>query len=127
MAFCKQCGARISDDSRFCTVCGTGVDQAFIRPKVYGRGLAIASLILSIVGLAAGFGMLMVSINMSARPSMLMASILYYPIPLLATCFAAASRKKGYVYGISRTGLIMGAIGLSMLTLAIFCILIGMA
>ena len=25
--FCKKCGANIPDDSRFCPVCGTPVDQ----------------------------------------------------------------------------------------------------
>ena len=41
---------------------------------------------------------------------------------LLCNCF----QKKGYVYGISRTGLIMGTIGLAMLTLAIFITLVGL-
>ena len=124
MAFCKYCGASLDNDSLFCASCGARVTQTAPVPQVQGRGLAIASLILSIIGLAAGFGMLMVSINMSARPSMLMASILYYPIPLLAALYAANARRKGYVYGISKSGLTMGFAGLTMITLAMSILLI---
>lgn len=126
MAFCKYCGASLDNDSLFCASCGAKVTQTAPVPQVQGRGLAIASLILSIIGLAAGFGMLMVSINMSARPSMLMASILYYPIPLLAVLFATNARKKGYVYGISKSGLIMGIAGLAELSLAILILTAGL-
>lgn len=124
VAFCKYCGASLDNDSLFCASCGARVTQTVPAPQVHGRGLAIVSLILSIIGLAAGFGMLMVSVNMSARPSMIMASGLYYPIPLLAALFAANARRKGYVYGISKSGLIMGFAGLTMLTLAISILLV---
>ncbi|MFN2613221.1 MAG: DUF4190 domain-containing protein [Actinomycetota bacterium] len=53
MAYCANCGQQISDQAVFCPNCGQGTASSPLRSSGGGRteGLAIASLVLGIVGL----------------------------------------------------------------------------
>ena len=148
MSFCSKCGTQIADDVAFCPSCGTATAQQTqpetqqpvygnAKPKLPGRGLAIAGMVLGIIGLVVGFsefisaiavaglagsvgaygavGDVAGSVVASAVSGVLVESVL----SILAVCFAAASKKKGYRSGVRTSGMVMGIIGLVFFAIAI--------
>ena len=132
MAFCKNCGVQIPDNSAFCGNCGasqtqvvngyTGGTVVMVKPKVPGRGFGISSMVLGIIGLVYGailmLGMgVLDSVDFGYISSSVYASSLgsvfgYSVLSILSVCFAPAAFKRGYKNGVSNSGLVMGVIGL---------------
>lgn len=116
--FCKNCGAQNDDNVQFCTACGTALTDAAQAPvyqepaapvyvpvaaqpaKVPGKGLAIASLVLGLVGL-------------------IISALI---CGLLAVIFAGVAKSKGNKSGMATAGLVLGIIDLAFwLVTFIFC------
>ena len=139
MAFCRNCGVQIGDTDPFCRQCGMpsvknpyagygGGTVVMVKPKVPGRGFGITAMILGIIGLAFGFGYMLFlpsyielldalgAFSYTERSMVVMTLIVsvvvYMPVPVLSLCFAPVAMKRGYKNGISKSGLITGAIGL---------------
>jgi len=60
MPFCYKCGAQIGEGDRFCNKCGTKVgeqiiSQPVVSPTVGTSGVAIAALVLGLLGFPLGW------------------------------------------------------------------------
>ncbi len=110
--FCVKCGSPLDESMQFCRQCGQPVQPTAVYPPPYapqpmyvvpqtspGRGFGIASMVLGI------------------------ASLVIYPFTLilavLAIVFAQVARNKGYVCGISTTGLVTGIVSLALIAVGI--------
>lgn len=142
-AVCLSCGAQ-----RVATTQPPLYPQPvyYIRPKVPGRGFGITSMVLGIVGLAYGLYLLFASalieeivsistptylygsyssaFNTGMIIGLIIAYLMYSSLSIMAVCFAIPARKRGYDNNISKSGLVMGAIGIA---LYVLCILITLA
>lgn len=148
MSFCSKCGTQVADDVAFCPSCGTATAQQTqpqTQQPVYGdaqtkrpgRGLAIAGMILGIIGLVIGFSEFISAIAVAgladvvgaygsvgdvAGDAMLSAAfgvLVESVLSILAVCFAAVSKKKGYRSGVRTSGMVLGVIGLVFFAIAI--------
>ncbi len=156
MVFCKNCGAEQKDDSAFCAQCGTKIERPasapevayvpagqaqpvqpnqtviYAKPKVPGRGFGIAGMVLGIIGLVYGFFLLIGIIGASGsifyRPdiSAAIAVLIYSSLSIMGVAFGACGRKRGYINGVSASGLVMGIIGLIFYFIAIIIVLANM-
>ena len=140
--FCPNCGNQIADGSAFCPACGKAtnvtiqavpvqpVQYAYVKPKVPGRGLGIAGMVLGIIGLFYCLGAFSVAesiaegsfFNGDYASAVFAPFIVYFAFPILAVSLAGAGRHKGYKTGVSASGVIMGIIGLVLLTIALIII-----
>ena len=123
MAFCRYCGAAITDDSVFCTNCGVrnnlNVTPALERQGVPGRGQARASMILGIIGLAISvilaflvlFYGAMDILNGEFSVVLLVYSVLLSLISIAALILNLVSRSRGYKSKISIVGLALSLLG----------------
>ena len=130
--FCSRCGAPNSENAMFCANCGNQLyvvpAQSYTQTKRPGRGLGITSMVLGIYGLFCAFGSLgVIADELYFSVFILPLYFIYLISPTLATIFSIFSRKKGYICGISSSGLVMGIIGLSIICLSIFISVISYA
>lgn len=133
--FCSKCGCSLNDDAVFCTNCGSETQTqtstnvvyqqvVYVKPKVPGRGLGIASMVLGIIGAFYAFVIFISTLTMlellspSYFSSIFSAAFTYSVLPILSLCFAISSKRKGYRNGVSTAGLILGIIGLLFLVLS---------
>ncbi|MBP3300300.1 MAG: zinc-ribbon domain-containing protein [Clostridia bacterium] len=143
--FCPNCGNQIADGSAFCPACGKAtnvivqatpvqpVQYGYVKPKVPGRGLGIAGMVLGIIGLVYCFAALSLAANFAENttfygniPSIVFSPFIVYSVfPILAVSLAGAGRYKGYKTGVSASGVIMGIIGLALLTIALIVIAVN--
>lgn len=141
MAFCPKCGNVVADGSMFCNHCGNPINvqyvqpvqpvqpvQYYVKPKIPGRGFGISSMVLGIIGLFYGFVFLMAltDIPYYAAESMLPSVLMFSVLSILAVCFGAAARNRGYNNGICKSGLTMGIIGLCFYVIAMIQIFAAM-
>ena len=133
MAFCNSCGSAMEDGAVFCANCGArqGTQPAqsvqmgaqtvvMVKPKIPGRGFGISSMVLAIIGLVYALSTVMSAdtLEMLARladeaaAGALIAILLYSSLSIMGVAFGCAARKRGYINGISTSGLVMGIIGL---------------
>lgn len=131
MAFCGKCGNQLSENQSFCPRCGhasqatpsnhmtrTAYDQRYIRAKVPGRGFGITGMVLGILAVAYCLGVLALGIVALTDPfphsgfqrMAFVPALIYGSLGVMAILFAAAGQKRGYVNGISKSGVIMGTI-----------------
>ena len=105
--YCTNCGANLPDGTKYCSSCGTPVGapqrpmQVTYAQQNYipyqqpenptGKGLAIASLVLGIIGV----------VNMG--------SLVFSLVGLILGCVA---RGKGYKKGIGTAGIVLGIVGM---------------
>lgn len=78
----------------------------YAKPAVPGKGLAIASMVLGILGVVNATGFLSVG-------------TFSFVFSLLALIFGCVARKKGYRQGMSTAGIVLGIIGLSLTVILI--------
>ena len=142
MAFCTNCGTAYTEGAVVCPNCGypTGAQPQvqyvqYVKPKVPGRGFGITSMVLGIVGLFYGFFLMFGCIALSAAVSFgevisgvlvafMFEVLIFSSLSIMATAFSIASKNRGYINGISKSGTIMGVIGLAMYLLSTI-VLIG--
>lgn len=105
--YCTNCGANLPDGTKYCSSCGApvGVPQrpmqvTYAQPNYIpyqqpettsGKGLAIASLVLGIIGV------------------FYMGTFVFSLVGLILGCVA---RGKGYKKGIGTAGIVLGIVGL---------------
>ena len=115
----------------------------YVKTKTRGRGFGISSMVLGIIGLYyalsgmaivgevaqfAALGEEMLGEMMGEIPSGMFAESMAVSLgvfgimPLLALIFGICARKRGYKNGVSMSGLIMGIIGLVLITLEIIAV-----
>ena len=126
--FCPNCGMNQPDGSRFCQNCGTPFAGApytaqppvymAVKPKIPGRGMGIAAMVLGIIGLVYGFyffiGMAAISeINEFGGIGGIMAvyCLMFSSMSIMGIAFGTNAINKGYVNNISKSGRILGIIG----------------
>lgn len=142
MAFCTNCGTPYNEGAVVCPNCGypTGAQPQvqyvrYVKPKVPGRGFGITSMVLGIVGLFYGFYLMIGCIALAVAASlseiisvMLVAFmfevLIFSSLSIMATAFSIAAKNRGYINGISKSGTVMGVIGLAMYLLSTI-VLIG--
>jgi len=137
--FCKNCGNQMAEDARFCPNCGADngdvqpnqfVQPIYVKPRIPGRGLGIAGMVLGIIGSIYAFIFLMnmetfESVNTLSNDvdslaettfnsAFITAIVIYSVLNILAVSLAGAGRSKGYRNGISTSGVVLGVIGLIM-------------
>lgn len=147
MAFCQRCGTQLSPDTVFCPGCGAPAQQnqqppvqsypqsyqpqyqqpmVVVRTPVPGRGFGITSMVLGIIGLVYGF-LLMCSLDNfrdfsdyeDMFSSFIPVIIVYSSLSIMAVIFGSCAKNRGYINGISKSGLIMGWIGIGCYILSI--------
>ena len=115
--FCRKCGQRLDDETRFCSKCGTSVEagysagsapyanHGYLPPSMPlgdqpGKGAGTASMVLGILCLVFA---------------------LIIPIPFIDTLLgilgiimAAVSKSKGYTGGTATAGLVCSIIGIGL-------------
>ena len=149
-AFCLQCGAQ-----RVASTQPPLYPQPvyYVKPRIPGRGFGITSMVLGIIGLAYGLYLLIVSVvieevvsistptylygtdasaftsafNTGMIIGLVISYLLYSSLSIMAVCFAIPARKRGYDNNISKSGLVMGAIGIALYVLCIFITLATLA
>ncbi len=147
--FCSQCGQQMDDQQKFCASCGKptqgaaqnttpqqvpvygGVQQPTVvyvsKPKIPGRGLGIASMVLGIIGLvysviSVGGAIDMYSrldmnyeyydyVGYSAISSSTAVFAVWSVLSVLALIFGCCSIGKKYKNGVSISGVVMGGMG----------------
>ena len=133
--FCTACGAQqvVVQPVQYQQV-------VYTKPKVPGRGLGISAMVVSIVGLLNALSMFMSAIaftslassgvfeameefgemgefsaadaiGTAASLSVLLGVIMYSSLSIMAIPFAKIAMKRGYINGISKSGMIMGVLG----------------
>ena len=124
MAFCRYCGAAITDDSVFCTNCGVrnnlNVTPALERQGVPGRGQARASMILGIIGLAISVILAFLVLFYGAMDILdgqfsvvlLVYSVLLSLISITALILNLVSRSRGCKDSTGNVGLLLSLLGL---------------
>ena len=161
MAFCPKCGAAQNEGMIFCANCGARLEQPvatgqqpnnqpnqppfvppyqmpyqpqyiFVKPKVPGKGLGIASMVLGIIGLVYSFTALMAGmdyIDSSHQSSTnlignLVLVIMLASMSIMGVAFSTSAKNKGYKTGISTAGLVTGTIGLIIYVVSavLFCV-----
>ena len=141
MTFCPNCGAQIPAGANACPSCGTFVNaqpqqpqynvmppMVYVKPKIPGRGLGIAGMVLAIIGLVVGFFLLVSAIEIADSYSrrfdddMLGIYIVYSVTSILGVSLGGAGRSKGYRCGVSTSGVVMGIIGIVMYFISILLI-----
>lgn len=126
--FCASCGSSLKENYQFCGKCGTRVfvNRHTIRPyntKIPGRGFGISSMVLGIIGTFYSIYLLfgtisaintLEALSFDTDVSAIVPAILLFAIlPLLALIFGATAIKRKYKCGISISGLVLGAVGLT--------------
>lgn len=140
MSYCTNCGNALPTGANVCPTCGTPKTTGhsvqyvqYVKPKVPGKGFGITSMVLGIVGMFYSvylFFAIMVLMNtlqyVGSRyyASMFSATftvmlMIFSSLSIMALAFGCASRKRGYINGISSSGVIMGTIGLILFIIAI--------
>lgn len=139
--FCYKCGTQIHEGGEFCHCCGTPAVQQqyqpqtqpqyppqnyiYVKPRVPGRGLGIAGMVLGIIGLPYSFVAFIAALDYamtypySSTGDDIVAVIFLAVFPILAVSLAGSGRHKGYKCGVSTSGIVMGVIGLVMLFIAL--------
>lgn len=108
---CPICGGNNPDNVPFCSLCGASLNSSplFAQPvnvkNENGKGLAVASLVLGIIGLVLCPGGL---------------------CSLLSMIFGIVSKKKGYnASGLATSGLVLGVIGVTLTIIAAIVLIVG--
>ena len=144
--YCGRCGGELVEGNAYCPNCGAA--QNWGQPPVVqyqpimqekkgtpGLGFAITSMILGFVGLMYSSVMTLVlllihdvfSYGYRAEGmafAMSFSTVIYAAPAVIAVCFAAASKKRGYNGGMRKTGLITGWVSIGLCGL---CILLSFA
>ena len=137
MAFCSKCGAAQNEGTTFCANCGTRLDQpaqqpynqpyqqfypqqvVYVKPKVPGRGFGITAMVLGIVGLVYAVLMCFSAIHLANIANNLvieyiaryvMGVLIYSSLAILGIVFGIQAQKRGYINGVSKSGVITGII-----------------
>lgn len=159
--FCSVCGKELGDNETFCTNCGANNAQptqtqyaptgnpypgntysagsypgyaasAYPQQSTRGRGLAIPSLILGIIGLIfdfIAFVVAMTGVEVSyylddeERVALIFTVLFLSIFSILALIFAIIAKKRGYSSGLQKGGFITSVIGLSIVGIAILSVL----
>ena len=138
MKFCPNCGTANADEAQFCTNCGASVAAQpaaparpvyqqpatppvymAAEPKIPGRGMGIAGMVLGIIGIVYAviffIDVLSWADNYFARyylEEAIPTIIIFSALGILATVFGAVARRKGFVSGVSTSGLALGIVSL---------------
>lgn len=133
MIYCRECGKQISDQAPACPNCGAPQQTVpqninpmqpiyIVKPKIPGRGLSIASLVLGIIAAVYGFVYVTSIIEIIDEGSSYFFTakekignifpIMFLVIicAVLAISFAIASNSKGCTLKKKTAGLILGLI-----------------
>lgn len=152
MGFCSQCGVKLEENATFCVHCGNRVVPQVVyqpvmyqpvmyyppqmvcqpppKPKVPGRGFGITSMVLGIVGTVGAINMLFtismwVDLFWDVGRIILIGMILMYSsMPVLALVFHSSAKQRGYENNISKSGLILGAVGAFLYVINMFVALL---
>ena len=126
MSFCRNCGTQLPEGSVFCNQCGTRDTLAAPAPctttKKSGRGFAISSMILGIIGLLYST---VLWLMIGQDPFDITEAFWYMLIvtggmPGIATILSIVALVRGWKNGFSKAGLITGALGVCSTCLALF-------
>jgi len=155
--FCPKCGTQLHDDSNFCNKCGFNFAQpnqqyqpyaqpyyvpVYTKPRIPGKGLGIASLILGIFGIiyssmlssmalqATFYSFAYDSGNTDIYKNLKMVMVKLFDsdnieniIAIIFTClvctvlafiFAIVSKNKGYQNKISKSGFILSVVSFAL-------------
>lgn len=151
--FCPKCGTQLSENSAFCHFCGAQLNQQqqqqyqqpqyqqpqyqqpqqFIyvsKPPVPGRGLGIAGMVLGIIGLVYAVYCFFMAIaiadtNLRNIEPFAIVFIFFAVLSILGISLAGAGRNKGYINGISTSGIVTSAIGLFLYFVSILIVLVA--
>lgn len=146
--FCDMCGTRVAPqpqpggyipNAQPVGYVPYGVQPVvYVKPKVPGRGFGISSMVLGIIGLFYSLGLSAAAVTeiveyqsrdyydyyyyysySNPAEDVIPALIMIAVMPILATIFGFAAKKRGYRCGVSTSGLTMGIIGLVAITAAL--------
>ncbi len=145
--FCPKCGTQISENSAFCQFCGSPMNQQqqqpyqpqyqqqqqilyVAKPPVPGRGLGIAGMVLGIIGLVYAVYCFFMAIaiadtNLRNIESSAIVFIVFSVLSILGVSLAGSGRNKGYINGISTSGIVTSAIGLFLYFVSILIVLVA--
>jgi len=139
--FCYKCGTQVNEGGSFCHCCGTPLAQQtqpqsqpvnynYVKPKIPGRGLGIAGMVLGIIGLVYTFSMFITALDyfysyFGVNEGLITVIIFFSIFPILAVSLAGAGRHKGYRTSVSTSGVVMGVIGLVLSFLALIATLVA--
>ena len=149
--FCSQCGAPQPDGAKFCASCGKPIVQpvasapvnpqpvyrppvygqpiysqpiTYVAPKIPGRGLGIAAMVLGIVAQVYGAIFLLAALETAQyrdydyyryeiSEDLAPVMILVVIPAILAMCFSVSAKNKGYRNGVSNSGMVLSVISLA--------------
>ena len=126
--FCSNCGTEQVEGSRFCHACGAQtepqtapqqiivpVQTTYLAPqkkKVPGRGMAIAAMVLGIIGVVSALGSigeLFVTLESGycymTKYELISEFIMSILVCILPVIFGIVARKKGYTGGMATAGI----------------------
>lgn len=121
--FCPNCGHPLPEGQRFCGNCGIAAVSApaashpskevyYAKPKIPGRGLGIASMVLGIIGLVYSIPCVVFACMPAYREPGMEGILSASVFSLLSLIYSIAALCKKNKSGSTISGLLMGAIGL---------------
>ncbi|MBQ4618026.1 MAG: zinc ribbon domain-containing protein [Clostridia bacterium] len=104
------------------------------KPKIPGRGLGIASMVLGIIGVVYSFSLMIETFTLSDMRffeeeffATLLGPILVFAVfPILALSFGGVARQRGYRNGVSTAGVALGAVAAVLIFLALIGVLVNL-
>ncbi len=110
---CNECGKEISDRAKACPHCGMPL-------KKKGKGFAVASLVLGIIGCVYSLPILLMAFKKFESTGVMIGQATYFMIfGILSLIFGINSHLKGCCLKKKTAGIVLGAISIVVLIISI--------
>ncbi len=110
---CNECGKEISDQAKACPHCGMPL-------KKKGKGFAVASLVLGIIGCVYSLPILLMAFEKFESTGVMIGQATYFMIfGILSLIFGINSHLKGCRLKKKTAGIVLGAISIVVLIISI--------